>query len=75
MPNNRTTIQTGNHLPAFRRKTILRIPRIKEGIALSADFNALGLAQSLIVALTYQSGKLDQPLRFLRIIILGTFLG
>ena len=75
MSNNRTTTQTGNHLPAFRRKTILGIPRIKEGIAFSADLDALRLAQSLIVALAYQSGKLDQPLRFLRIIILGTFLG
>ena len=54
---------------------MLRISRIKEGIAFSADLDALGLAQSLIVALAYQSGKLDQPLGFLRIIILGTFLG
>ena len=75
MSNDRTTIQTGNHLPAFRRKTMLGISRIKEGITLSADLDALGLAQSLIVALAYQSGKLDQPLGFLRIIILGTFLG
>ena len=75
MSDNRTTIQTGNRLPTFRRKTILGIPRIKEGIALSADLDALRLAQSLIVALAYQSGKLDQPLGFLRIIILGTFLG
>ena len=75
MSNDRTTIQTGNHLPAFRGKTIPGIPRIKERIALSADLDALGLAQSLIVALAYQPGKLDQPLGFLRIIILGTFLG
>jgi hypothetical protein len=75
MSNDRTTIQTGNHFPAFRRKTILGISRIKEGIAFSADLDALGLAQSLIVTLAYQSGKLDQPLGFLRIIILGTFLG
>ena len=75
MSNDRTTIQTGNHLPALGRKTILGILRIKEGIAFSADLDALGLAQSLIVALAYQSGKLDQPLGFLRIIILGTFLG
>tara|TARA_Y100001001_G_scaffold75942_1_gene73925 strand:+ start:299 stop:526 length:228 start_codon:yes stop_codon:yes gene_type:complete len=75
MSNDRTTIQTGNHLPAFWRQTILGIPRIKERIAFSADLDALGLAQSLIVALAYQSGKLDQPLGFLRIIILGTFLG
>ena len=75
MSNDGTTIQTSNHFPAFRGKTILGIPRIKEGIALSADLNALGLAQSLIVALAYQSGKLDQPPGFLRIIILGTFLG
>jgi hypothetical protein len=75
MSNNRTTIQTGNHLPAFRRKTMLGIPRIKEGITLSADLDALGLTQSLIVALAYQPSKLDQSLGFLRIIILGTFLG
>ena len=75
MSNNRTTIQTGNHLPAFWRQTILGIPRIKERIAFSADLDTLGLAQSLIVALAYQSGKLDQPPGFLRIIILGTFLG
>ena len=75
MSNDRTTIQTGNHLPAFRRKTIPGIPRIKERIAFSADLDALGLAQSLIVTLAYQSGKLDQSLGFLRIIILGTFLG
>ena len=75
MSNDRTTIQTGNHLPALGRKTILGILRIKEGIAFSADLDALGLAQSLIVALAYQSGKLDQPLGFLRIIILRTFLG
>tara|TARA_B100000745_G_scaffold145091_1_gene94968 strand:- start:518 stop:745 length:228 start_codon:yes stop_codon:yes gene_type:complete len=75
MSNDRTTIQTGNHLPAFWRQTILGIPRIKERIAFSANLDALGLAQSLIVALAYQSGKLDQPLGFLRIIILGTFLG
>ena len=75
MSNDRTTIQTGNHLPAFWRQTILGIPRIKERIAFSADLDALRLAQSLIVALAYQSSKLDQPLGFLRIIILGTFLG
>ena len=75
MSNDGTTIQTGNHLPAFRRKTIPGIPRIKERIALSADLDALGLAQSLIVTLAYQPSKLDQPLGFLRIIILGTFLG
>jgi len=75
MSTDRTTIQTGNHLPAFRRKTIPGIPRIKERIAFSADLDALGLAQSLIVTLAYQSGKLDQPLGFLRIILLGTFLG
>jgi len=75
MSNDRTTIQAGNHLPALWRQTIPGIPRIKERIAFSADLDALGLAQSLIVALTYQSGKLDQPLGFLRIIILGTFLG
>jgi len=75
MSNDRTTIQTGNHLPAFWRQTILGIPRIKERIAFSANLDALGLAQSLIVTLAYQSGKLDQPLGFLRIIILGTFLG
>jgi hypothetical protein len=74
MSNDRTTIQTGNHLPAFWRLAIPRIPRIKKRIALSADLDTLGLAQSLIVTLTYQSGKLDQPLGFLRIIILGTFL-
>ena len=75
MSNDRTTIQTGNHLPAFWRQTILGIPRIKERIAFSANLDALGLAQSLIVALAYQSSKLYQPLGFLRIIILGTFLG
>ena len=75
MSNDRTTIQTGNHLPALGRKTILGILRIKKRIAFSADLDALGLAQSLIVALAYQSGKLDQPPGFLRIIILGTFLG
>jgi hypothetical protein len=75
MSNDRTTIQAGNHLPALWRQTILGIPRIKERIAFSADLDALGLAQSLIVTLAYQSGKLDQPLGFLRIIILGTFLG
>jgi hypothetical protein len=74
MSNNRTTIQTGNRLPAFWRQPILGIPRIKERIALSADLDTLGLAQSLIVTLTYQPGKLNQPLGFLRIIILGTFL-
>ena len=75
MSNDRTTIQAGNHLPALRRQTILRIPRIKERIALSADLDTLGLAQSLIIALAYQSGKLDQSLGFLRVVILGTFLG
>ena len=75
MSNDRTTIQTGNHLPAFRRKTIPGIPRIKERIAFSADIDAVGRAQSLIVTRAYQSGKLDQPLGFLRIAILGTFLG
>ena len=75
MSNDRTTIQAGNHLPALWRQTILGIPRIKERIAFSADLDALGLAQSLIVTLAYQSGKLDQPLGFRRIIILGTFLG
>jgi len=75
MSNDRTTIQAGNHLPALWRQTIPGIPRIKERIAFSADLDALGLAQSLIVTLAYQSGKLDQPLGFLRIIILGTFLG
>ena len=74
MSNDRTTIQTGNRLPAFWRQSILGISRIKKRIALSADLDTLGLAQSLIVTLTYQSGKLDQPLGFLRIIILGTFL-
>ena len=54
---------------------MLGIPRIKEGITLSADLDALGLTQSLIVTLAYQSGKLNQPLGFLRIAILGTFLG
>ena len=75
MSNDRTTIQAGNHLPALWRQTIPGIPRIKERIAFSADLDALGLAQSLIITLAYQSGKLDQPLGFLRIIILGTFLG
>jgi hypothetical protein len=75
MSNDRTTIQAGNHLPALGRQTMLGIPRIKERIAFSADFDALGLAQSLIVTLAYQPGKLDQPLAFLRIIILRTFLG
>ena len=75
MSNDRATIQAGNHLPALRRQTILRIPRIEERIALSAYLNTLGLAQSLIVALAYQSSKFDQPLGFLRILILGTFLG
>ena len=75
MSNEGTKSQTGNHLPAYRRKTILGIPRIKEVITLSAELDALGLAQSLIVAFAYQSGKLDQPLGCLRIIILGTFLG
>jgi hypothetical protein len=75
MSNDRTAIQTGNRLPAFWRQSILGIPRIKKRIALSADLDTLGLAQSLIVTLAYQSGKLDQPLGFLRIIILGTFLG
>jgi hypothetical protein len=75
MSNDGTTIQAGNHLPALWRQTIPGIPRIKERIAFSADLDALGLAQSLIVTLAYQSGKLDQPLGFLRIIILGTFLG
>jgi hypothetical protein len=75
MSNDRTTIQAGNHLPALWRQTIPGIPRIKERIAFSADLDALGLAQSLIVALAYQPGKLDQPLGFRRIAILGTFLG
>ena len=74
MSNYGTTIQTGDHLPALGRKTILGILRIKEGIAFSTDLDALGLAQSLIVTLAYQSGKLNQPLGFLRIAILGTFL-
>tara|TARA_B100000953_G_scaffold225028_1_gene186610 strand:+ start:271 stop:498 length:228 start_codon:yes stop_codon:yes gene_type:complete len=75
MANDRTTIQTSNHLPTLGRQPIFGIFRIKERIALSADLDTLGLTQSLIVTLTYQSGKLDQPFGFFRIAILGTFLG